>query len=873
MSLTSGSRIGPYEVIGALGAGGMGEVYRARDGRLDRQVAIKVLPAGVATDPDRRARFEREAKAIAALSHPNILAIHDIGESAGTHGDAPGSPRPFLYAVTELLEGETLRDRLTTQGALPVRKAIDIAVQIARGLAAAHDRGIVHRDLKPENIFVRMDGQVKILDFGLARHAAPASSGSGATETAAVTDPGTVMGTIGYMAPEQVRGGAVDARTDLFALGAVIHEMVSGQRAFRRETAAETMTAILREDPSELSTARPDISPALERIVRHCLEKNPAERFQTARDVAFALEAFSGTAISSTTMATLPKPRRSWRTAAVVALFTIAGAAAGYAVNARLASTSSPDLTFDTRTWDSQWITNARFGPDGQTIVYSAATSGNVPDLFVARPGTSITQSLGQRRTHLLSVSKTGELAVLTDVKFIGHRLFTGTLARMTMDGGARPLMEQVREADWSPDGSSLAVVRDLGTKDRLEYPAGKMLYEANGYLSDPRVSPDGSRVAFFEHPFRYDDRGRLKLVDRNGKVTTHSDEFWGAEGLAWSPDGGSILMSAAGAAASGYYPRIVNIDGPPNERSAFPSIVPVEMMDVAADGRVLVNQIDNRLSMRVLLPGETSEREFPWLDLPQATDMSTDGLTLLFTDEGQSAGLNYAAALRKTDGSPAVRLGEGAAVALSPDAKWAISFVPSPNPGRFLLYPTGPGQTVPLDLAPVKVARSSDMDWLANGQIFFCGTESGTQHRCYRKDISGGAPVPLTPAGVTRAWSARDGRTVLASMENHQWQVFDGSGGPGRPVPGDHAGDLVLGWSKDGRSVFARSSTEVPARIDRIDLATGARTHVREIMPPDRAGVMHVHIGRMVNDGQHYSYDYWRQVTKAIVVTGVPMH
>jgi len=687
------------------------------------------------------------------------------------------------------------------------------------------------------------------------------------------TKTGITLGTVPFMSPEQALGKpeGVDARTDLFALGAVLYEMVSGQRAFRRETSAETMTAILREEPPELSSLRADVSPALERIVRHCLEKNPAERFQTARDVAFALEAFSGTAISSTVIAALPAPRRSWRTAAIATILIIAGVAAGYALNTRLTSTPPLELKFDTRTWDSQWITNARFGPDGQTIVYSAATTGNVPDLFVARPGTSITQALGQRRTHLLSVSKTGELAVLTNVRFLGHRLFTGTLARMTMDGGARPLMEQVREADWSPDGS-LAVIHDLGTKDRLEYPAGKMLYETDGYLSDPRVSPDGSRVAFFEHPFRWDDRGRLKTVDRNGKVTTHSDEFWGAEGIAWSPDGRSVFMSAAGAAASGYYPRVVDVDGPPNERSAFPSIVPAEMMDVAADGRMLVNQVDNRYSIRALLPAETGEREFPWLDLPQSREISGDGQWLLFTDEGQDAGLNYAVAWRKTDGTPAVRLGEGAAVALSPDAKWVIAFVSSPNPGRYLLYPTGPGQAVPLDLTPMQPGRVRAIDWFANNQVFFCGNESGHEERCYRKDVSGGASVPLTPAGVTRGWSARDSRTVLARMGERDWQLFDGSGGPGRLVPGDHANDEVVGWSRDARSVFVRASTEVPAQIDRIDLTTGARTHVREIMPPDRAGVMMVTVGRIINDGQHYTYDYWRQVTKAIVVTGVPM-
>ena len=293
MSLTACTRLGPYEVLSHIDSGGMGDVYRARDTRLDREVALKVLPPGFSADADRLARFEREAKSIAALSHPNILAIFDTGTTG-----APG--HTTTYVVTELLEGQTLRGRLT-DGPLPVRKAIDYAVQIARGLAAAHDKGLVHRDLKPENVFLLPDGQVKILDFGLARSVSAATVGSGATETiAAMTDPGTVMGTVGYMAPEQVRGHALDARSDLFAFGIVLHEMLSGQRAFQRETGAETMTAILKEDPPDLTGLRPDIAPALERIVRHCLEKSPTERFQSARDVAFALGALSGSASGAT---------------------------------------------------------------------------------------------------------------------------------------------------------------------------------------------------------------------------------------------------------------------------------------------------------------------------------------------------------------------------------------------------------------------------------------------------------------------------------------------------------------------------------------------------------------------------------------------
>src|SRR5271167_3021770 len=282
MTLTSGTKLGPYEIVSPLGAGGMGEVYRARDSRLRREVAIKVLPQALSVDADRMRRFEQEALATAALNHPNILAVFDIGTSEG-------SP----YVVSEMLEGETLRERLRS-GAIAVRKTLDYALQIAHGLAAAHEKGIIHRDLKPENLFLTKDGRVKILDFGLAKLTQPESSAHTSLPTATHgTEAGVVLGTAGYMSPEQVRGIAVDARSDIFSFGAILYEMLSGKRAFHGETAADTMSAILREEPPELNETNRNVSPALERMVQHCLEKNPAQRFHSAGDMAFDLEAMA----------------------------------------------------------------------------------------------------------------------------------------------------------------------------------------------------------------------------------------------------------------------------------------------------------------------------------------------------------------------------------------------------------------------------------------------------------------------------------------------------------------------------------------------------------------------------------------------------
>ena len=288
MALSTGIKLGPYEIQSLIGAGGMGEVYRAHDVRLDRTVAIKVLPVSCSADRDRLQRFAQEARAAAALNHPNILSIFDIGDNHG----AP-------YIVSELLEGETLRDCLK-RGSLSLRKAIDYAFQVARGLAAAHEKGIVHRDLKPENLFITNDGRVKILDFGLAKLTRPESAreGGDAPTIQAATEPGVVMGTVGYMSPEQVRGKDADARADIFSFGAILYEMISGKRAFHGETAADTMSAILKEEPPELTDSPLNVPPALERIVRHCLEKNPAQRFHSISDVAFGLEVLTG--ISST---------------------------------------------------------------------------------------------------------------------------------------------------------------------------------------------------------------------------------------------------------------------------------------------------------------------------------------------------------------------------------------------------------------------------------------------------------------------------------------------------------------------------------------------------------------------------------------------
>ena len=856
MSLAPGTRLGPYEILAPIGSGGMGEVYRAKDTRLDRDVAVKILPASMAADADSRARFEREAKAVAALSHPNIVNIFDTGIEQSQ-----------LYVVMELLDGETLRERLVS-GALTVRKTIDVAVQVAKGLAAAHDKALVHRDLKPENIFLLGDGQVKILDFGLARQAMGTSSG--ATETvAALTNPGSVMGTVGYMAPEQVRGQAADARTDLLAFGAVLYEMLSGARAFQRDTSAETMTAILKDDPTELTGTRAEISPALDRIIRHCLEKNPIERFQTARDVAFALTSLSGSQVSSgaaAAAAAVPAPRRSMRVG-IVAVLMLAALAAGAWLMRQFTPTPEP-VSFETKTLDSIWITRARFAPDGQTIYFSAASSGNVPELFVLRPGSMTPQPLGQRAAHLLSVSSKGELAVITGASYFHHFLFNGTLSRMSIDGAPKAWLEHVREADWSPDGSTMAIVHVVDGQDQLEYPIGNVLYRFPGYLSDPRVSPDGTTVAFMEHQLQGDNRGWVKVVGADGKVTSLAGEYSGEEGLAWSADGRNLRFSAISSGGEGYQLMTVNTTGAPAARLALSTPGAMMVHDISRNGRLLAMGYDRRWSMRAFVPGESAERDVGYLEFSINGALTADRKSLLFTDLSASAGANYALSLRDMATGKVVRLGDGYSLGLSGDSKWAGARLPSN--GDILLYPLGAGQTVHVPKGAIE-SYSSQPWWFPHSpRLLVCGNEKGKKPRCYAQDISSGALTPLTPEGIVAAMIAPDEQTLLTFSTSGAVELRSTSNDRVTPAPGLKPTDVPVSWNADGKSMLVETTARIPAIIERVDVVTGARTTLKELAPPDRAGLTMVRLSQWIDDGRGYVYEFQRTLSTLYVVTGV---
>jgi Tol biopolymer transport system component len=439
MTLTSGTKLGPYEIGSLLGAGGMGEVYRARDTRLARDVALKILPESFARDQDRLRRFEQETHAVAALNHPNILAIYDVGHYNGS---------PFL--VSELLEGKSLREAMQ-HGALTQRKALDYGVQIAQGLAAAHEKGIVHRDLKPENLFLTRDDRVKILDFGLAKLAAISAPSDGATRTSSHTAEGTVIGTASYMAPEQVRGQATDARTDIFAFGAVLFEMLSGQRAFGRDTVAETMTAVLKEDPPELNAPLHPISPALDRIVRRCMEKDPEQRFQSARDLSFALAALSGTDSSTGVRAAL-NPRKMtpllW-IAMPLALLVVAAAAWFFA---KRSVPATEPLQFTIPAAGGGEVSHMALSADGKMLAFVSPDERTaVPTLHVQRVGSTTAMVIGGSEGASYPFWS-------PDHEYVAF-FANGKLQKMAVSGGSPQTLASVSTARGGSWGSKNVIV------------------------------------------------------------------------------------------------------------------------------------------------------------------------------------------------------------------------------------------------------------------------------------------------------------------------------------------------------------------------------------------------------------------------------
>jgi Tol biopolymer transport system component len=855
MALTSGTKLGPYEIQSSIGAGGMGEVYRARDSRLGRDVAIKILPASFSADPDRLRRFAQECRATAALNHPNILSIFDIGED-----------RAAPYVVSELLEGETVRDRLR-EGAIPSRKAIDYARQIASGLAGAHEKGITHRDLKPENLFITNDGRVKILDFGLAKLTHPEADASGDAPTQQIaTDAGTVMGTVGYMAPEQVRGKSADSRSDIFAFGAILYEMLSGKRAFHGESPVETMSAILKEEPPDLTETNRNIPSALERIVRHCLEKNPAERFQSARDLAFNLDALSEISSSRSGAQALPiekeKATRRWLTSAVAVLLLL-GSWVGVYLFAHRGAVTNP--TFHEITFRNGTIWDARFAPDGQSIIYGATWEGAPQELFSTRFDSTDSRPVGLPSAQILAVSSKGEMAVSLHPAVYSAFTEAGTMARVALAGGApREVLDQVMWADWSADGQSLAVIRPGGgSNNRLEYPIGNVIYTPEAWVSHVRFSPNGEYIAIADHIPSGDD-GRIVIIDQHGNKKASSSFYSSVQGLAWNPNGKEVWFSAVpGGASRSLY--AVDLSG--KERLIYRAPGGVTIHDISRSGEVLLTADKTRLGLFALAPGETRERSLSWFDWSLLNDLSPDGKTVIFSESGEAVGNNDGVFLRRTDGSPAVRLADGDFGRLSPDGEWVL--VETGKPPHLMLVPTGVGE--PREIGDKTPHYFSE--WLPDGKsVIYTAAEPGHGRRVYvlAIDPPNSAPRPITPEDIYGSLVSPDGKWVLASDAHHQRWLYPIAGGEPQKLKFDIPPDeTIAGFFDNGKSLLLRTRA-LPLKITRVDMATGKRELFKEIVPADPAGAQSIPSIRFSADGKSYAYSLGRQLSDLYVVDGL---
>ncbi|MGE5178295.1 MAG: protein kinase domain-containing protein [Bacteroidota bacterium] len=828
MPLDPGTKLGPYEILAPIGAGGMGEVYRARDPRLGRDVAVKVLPAAFARDKERLQRFEHEARAAGALNHPGITAIYDVGATDG-----------IPYLVSELLEGQSLRT-VVAGGRLAPARVAELGIQAADALAAAHAKGIVHRDLKPENLHVLPDGRLKVLDFGLAKLTAidaPPRDETG-PQLASLTLTGTILGTASYMAPEQVRDQPVDHRADLFALGAILYELASGNKAFAGDTPADRMTAILARDPDPLPPEVDAAIPELEAVIRRCLEKRASDRFDSARDLAFTLRSLVAAAERSALPARAGHP--GIRPGAV------------------------PNVRFHPLTHREGLYARPRFASDGQTIVYAAACGRDPFDVFIKRLGSQEPRPLGLPGARLLAVSRTDEILVRLRTRDLGGFMEIGVLARMPLMGGTpRELSDDVYHAAFGPDGRKIAVVRVIGATSRLEYPIGTVLHETEGWFSNPLVLPDET-VAFLEHPIRGSNAGHVAITSGGG-IRRLTESFLSIGGLAPGPGGRELLFSGQEPDSCGGIFLVSLGGGGYRPTLRTPTAVTIE--DVSANHDVLISSRIPRMRMESGRRGQTEARDLSWLDWSLARDLTPDGDTVLFDETG--VGVTTAMTfLRGIDGSPAVQIADGVAIRFSPDGKAALT-VKYDEPHTLEIVPTGIGESVRLDIAPV---RLNSADWFPDGKsLCIAGYEPGRRMRLYRRDLTTRSlePIGEEGSGVGGCMVSPDGRSVFTQGPRGH-SIYPVSGGEPRVLHTLGTHHRGIGWTSDGAGVYAFERGRLPCRVLRLDTESGREETWMEIHPRRDTGVVGINNVVLSRDAEHYVASYVQSVADLYLVQGL---
>jgi len=820
MSLDPGTRIGKYEIVSPLGQGGMGVVYRAHDTNLERDVAVKVLPRNMAEDADALERFEREARAVAALSHPNVLAIHDFG----THGE-------MRFAVMELLEGETLRQRLA-DGALPVRKAVELGLEIAQGVAAAHDKGIIHRDLKPENVFLTRSGVVKVLDFGLARRQ-PVARADANTPTISLTEPGHAMGTVGYMAPEQVRGrGDLDARADIFAFGAVLYEMLTGKRAFRGESPVETLNAILRDDPPSLFESTRNVSPALERIVRRCLEKRPEDRFRSSHDLAIALEAIS-TGSTRTMDAVIgpdeAEPRVRGRLGERLALVGLGALLAGaaFGVYSWLWPAKAPEAPAYRWMSFSGRDASPAVSPDGRTIAFSSDRDGT-PRVWLQQVSGEAEAPLTTGPDDSPRFSPDGTQILFARPDGEGTSLFRAAV----VGGEARRLVENAREGDFTPDGEGVVFVRlssengqtvtSLGLAG-LDGTERREIARIPGGLSAPRVSPDGGTVAlvYARGALLAGAQQSVVLVDvADGQ--THSipapDARRSLSAPAWTANGELVYLQAESVvSAAGSAGRLVRQDAESGDvLQSMWSPSSAEVLDVVGDGRVVFDTRSPRQNLREVRLGPGVPDGGRWLSRGESTDRqpvySPDGGTVAFSSN-RGGGMNL----------------------------WVVS----------------------ADTGRLRRLTESHLNWdpafTADGRHVIWSSNRSGNYEIWIADVDGSGARQVTHDGVNaeNPTATPDGRWIVYSSGNPEnpglWRIgLDGS-----DAARLYEGRVTLPEvSPDGRhALFRVFSGKYPARIKVVRVEDGELEPFEILVDAERPTTVGLGRARWMPDGRAIAF------------------
>jgi serine/threonine protein kinase/dipeptidyl aminopeptidase/acylaminoacyl peptidase len=910
VELTGGSLVGPYEVVAPIGAGGMGKVYRVRDTRLGREVALKVLSAARLDDDSVVRRFELEARLAGSLNHPNILAVYDVGEHQG-----------LPYLVSELLEGSSLRQVLAqAKPLLPLPRVLSLALQTAQGLAAAHAKGIVHRDLKPDNLFVLHDGRVKILDFGIAKLTRLDQSGPTLSGDAPHTLTGAMIGTPAYMSPEQARGLPLDPRSDLFSFGSILYEMLAGRRAFSGHTAFETGYAILNSDPPPLG---PEVPRLVQRLVFHCLEKRVELRFQSSRDLIFELEELAqseatplpgdprrpssprlsavqeaqarwtpGVAAPVEPLpaltpaaaqeslergpfdgATTPTPARRFEAEAqqqgpgtqelpprpaprrwlfALALGLALGALATGAALSLRTPAPAPRARVQQLTFRPGYVASARYLPDGANVVFSAAWNNGPLELYTSRVGSPDLRPLGLGPAELLSVSKKGELAVLlrpvvSQVTFRG-----GTLAVVNALGGApRELADDVSWADYSPDGERLAIVRKVGDESRVELPPGTVLYKSRGSVRFLRFSPQGDALSFIDSPERGTDRGNLLLLPLGGAPKVLRD------GLKqriispiWSPGGDALYFSQA---EPGAHRAVWAVTRAGALRAVHADTGDLWLHAFTGDGRLLASH--TQVKQEAALVDEAGTHDLSWFDYSVLSALSPDGKAVLLTESGgavaseSAEGVGY---LRPADGSPAVRLGPGWPQTFSADGKHLVMTEELAGSTSFTVVPTGSGESRTVDISPLRFQNAALLPGDAGALLTAHLPGQGPQMWLLPP---GEKPRKLGPEGVWAGPLSPEGDRVAAIDPDGAISLYPLDGGAPRALPGTKGlARELFSWSAKGGLFFVKDRSP---RLWRYDLASGQAALVKTLVPEEPSGLIDVLRILVSPDEQRVAWSY----------------